>query len=57
MNFILFNTAVDSGGFHCMLFDFCEYGALFRIAFDAGRKFFGLHLFGFDLIMIKPQES
>lgn len=50
MKFIVFNIALDANGFHCMLFDLCEHGALFRIALDADRRFFGLHLLGVDLI-------
>lgn len=50
MNFILFNAAVDTNGFHFMLFDFINYGALLRIALDVDTRFFALHLFGLDLI-------
>lgn len=50
MNFILFNAAVDTNGFHFMLFDFMNYGALLRIALDVDTRFFALHLFGLDLI-------
>lgn len=55
MNFIFFNVALDTSGFHILLLDFVNYGALLRIGFDADQKFFGLHLFGFNLIMTTPQ--
>lgn len=57
MNFVIFNVALDANGFHCMLLDFLDHGALLRIALDADRKFFGLHLLGVDLICSKPQVS
>lgn len=51
-DFILFNIAVDSNGFHILLLDFLEGSALLRIGFDADHKTFGLHLFGIDLFLL-----
>ena len=56
-DFILFNIAVDSNGFHILLLDFLEGGALLRIGFDADHKTFGLHLFVIDLFLPKPYKS
>lgn len=57
MDFILFSIGLDSNGFHIIFFDFVKYGGLLRIAVDIDRRFFGLHLLGFDLIYIKPQVN
>lgn len=57
MDFILFSVGLDSNGFHIIFFDFVKYGGLLRIAADIDRRFFGLHLFGVDLIFITPQVS